>query len=368
MAGNHEENRVESLYLKTLVEVIRTGSLSRAAETLHVTQPAVSRRVKFMEDQYGCALLDRSGSSVRPTEAGRLVYDKARAVLEIEADLVSGLHRLDGRTRVSLSCTPSFGIAHLPTILREFMLACADTADLKFIFNTPEGIFKGLDDGIFDLAVMELCERFDLSAYATYPLPGDEMVFVSSPGLAVASTDTSLDALFAIPLFARREGCCSRMLLEKNLVCVGHDFQEFRKVIVFDDLHVIVKAVLNGDGIAFLSRDVVEDHLAAGRLVPHRIPGFTHARDRVLVLGAAVPVEGPVHQFVTALFDHFRVPMPNAFSRPATRSTALAAGRPHGDATAPCCGPERLAQAPPTSTVPEKAGKAARTGQRGRVS
>ncbi len=43
---------MESLYLKTLVEVVRTGSLSRAAETLHVTQPAVSRRIKFMEDQY----------------------------------------------------------------------------------------------------------------------------------------------------------------------------------------------------------------------------------------------------------------------------------------------------------------------------
>ncbi len=146
---------MESLYLKTLVEVVRSGSLSRAADVLHVTQPAVSRRVKFMEDQYGCALLDRSGSALRPTEAGRLVYEKAKALLEIEADLVTGLHRLDGRTRISFSCTPSFGIAHLPAILREFMLACAETADLKFIFNTPDVMFKGLGDGTFDLAVME---------------------------------------------------------------------------------------------------------------------------------------------------------------------------------------------------------------------
>ena len=222
MASFFKDIRVESLYLKTLVEVVRTGSLSRAAETLHVTQPAVSRRVKFMEDQYGCALLDRSGNTLRPTEAGRLVYEKARTLLEIEADLVSGLHRLDGRARISFSCTPSFGIAHLPVILRDFMLACADTADMKFIFNTPDVIFKGLGDGTFDLAVMELCERFDLSPYVAFPLPGDEMVFVSGTGLRLAPVP-ALDALFSIPLYARREGCCSRMLLEKNLSCVGHE-------------------------------------------------------------------------------------------------------------------------------------------------
>ena len=105
---------LESIYLKTLVEVVNTGSLSRAAEALHVTQPAVSKRIKFMEEQYGCELLDRSGQRLRPTAAGRLVYEKATTVLEIEAELVSGLHLLSGKTLIAFSCTPSFGIAHLP--------------------------------------------------------------------------------------------------------------------------------------------------------------------------------------------------------------------------------------------------------------
>jgi DNA-binding transcriptional LysR family regulator len=327
--------RVESLYLKTLVEVVRTGSLSRAAETLHVTQPAVSRRIKFMEDQYGCALLDRSGSVIRPTEAGRLVYEKARTLLEIEADLVSGLHRLDGRTRIAFSCTPSFGIAHLPAILREFMLACADTADMKFIFNTPDVIFKGIGDGTFDLAVMELCERFDLSPFITFPLPGDEMIFVSGTGLRLPPAP-ALDALFSIPLYARREGCCSRMLLEKNLGCVGHEFKEFRKVIVYDDLHVIVRSVLDGDGIAFVSRDIVNEHIAAGRLSAHYVPGFTHARDRRLVVNQGAAVVGPVRQFVSSMYDHFGLELPGALVDPGMAVSAAADGtRPAVAAPAP---------------------------------
>lgn len=303
---------MESLYLKTLVEVVRTGSLSRAAEMLHVTQPAVSRRIKFLEDQYDCELLDRSGPLLRPTEAGRLVYDKAQSLLEIEADLVSGLHRLDGRTRISLSCSPSFGIAHLPTILREFMLASRDAADLKFIFNTPEQSVRGLKDGMFDIAVMEMCARFDLSSYETFPLAGDEMVFASAPGLAIPEVTADLEALLATPLYVRREGCCSRMMLEDNLAGVGRHLHEFKKVIVFDDLHFIIKALLDGVGVAFLSRDVVIDYLAAGRLVAHYVPGFTHQRERALIINHTATFAGPLRDFVAAVFAHFSLDMPVA--------------------------------------------------------
>jgi len=301
---------VELLYLKTLVEVVRTGSLSRAAEILNVTQPAVSRRIKFMEDQYGCELLDRSGSVLKPTDAGRLVYEKARALLEIEADLVSGLHRLEGRTRVSFSCTPAFGIAHLPAILREFMLACADTADLKFIFNTPEQMLEGLKEGLYDLAVMELCDAFDLSSFASFPLPGDEMIFASAPRLGLPSPELPLPRLFEKPLFTRREGCCSRLLLERNLARIGHDLREFHKVIVLDDLHVIVDAVLAGEGVTFLSRDVLGDHLAARRLAAHRVAGFQHARERALVAIAGERLDGPLGSFAAMIFKRFDCPLP----------------------------------------------------------
>lgn len=273
-----------------------------------------------MEDQYGCELLDRSGNVLRPTEAGRLVYDKAQSLLEIEADLVSGLHRLDGRTRISLSCSPSFGIAHLPTILREFMLASRDVADLKFIFNTPEQSVRGLKDGMFDIAVMEMCARFDLSSYETFPLAGDEMVFASAPGLAIPEVTTNLEALLATPLYVRREGCCSRMMLEDNLTGIGRHLHEFNKVIVFDDLHFIIKALIGGDGVAFLSRDVLTDHLASGRLLAHYVPGFLHRRERALIINHTAALAGPLRDFVAAVFAHFSLDMPESIVASSARA------------------------------------------------
>ncbi|MBZ0112526.1 MAG: LysR family transcriptional regulator, partial [Thermoanaerobaculia bacterium] len=253
---------MESSYLKTLVEVVRAGSFSRAAETLNLTQPGVSRRIKQLEEQYDCELIDRSGPMLRPTAAGKMVYEAAENLLGIEERLATGLRVLGGKSRISFSSTPSFGIAHLPSILKEFMLACPDSADLKFAFNAPEGILDGLSGRTFDLAVMELCECFDLSRFASYPLPGDEVLFASSPALGIAAPETSVKALLDTPLFTRHEGCCSRLLLEDNLRAVGHDLREFRQVIVHDDLHLVVQALLDGEGISFLSRDVLGDHLA----------------------------------------------------------------------------------------------------------
>lgn len=302
---------VESSYLKTFVEVVKAGTFSRAAENLNLTQPGVSRRIKMLEEQYGCELIDRSARALRPTPAGKLVFEAAQTLLGVEQSLMSGLRVLGGKSKISFSCTASFGIAHLPSVLKDFMLACPDSADLKFVFNSPDQILQGITARSFDLAVMELCEAFNLSEVAAFPLPGDEVIFASAPALDLPSHDTPLEALLDVPFFVRREGCCSRMLLENNLHAVGHDLREFRQVIVHDDLHLIIQAILDGEGISFLSRDVLRDHLAAGRLVAHKIPGFHHSRQRALVLERPVALDEASSHFVTALFNHFDVLIPD---------------------------------------------------------
>jgi hypothetical protein len=150
------------------------------------------------------------------------------------------------------------------------------------------------------------------------------------------------------------------MLLEKNLCCVGREFKEFRKVIVYDDLHVIVRSVLDGDGVAFVSRDIVEEHIAAGRLTAHYVPGFTHARDRRLVISQGAARVAPVRQFVASTFDHFGLPMPEALAGPAVAASAADGTRPAVAAIAPS--PER-----PAGRTPARRPKGSRSNQRSPV-
>ena len=85
-------------------------------------------------------------------------------------------------------------------------------------------------------------------------------------------------------LFARREGCSSREMLRQNLHRKGYDFGDFEGVLISDDLRLTIESVVAGDGIAFVSRVLVGDHLAAGRLVGCQVDGFEHRRGRSVAL------------------------------------------------------------------------------------
>ena len=301
---------MESIYLKTFIETVKTGSLSKAAENLCVTPSAASRRIKFLEDHYGYPLLDRSSAVLKPTQAGDLVLEKAKVLLQIEQELLHGLNEMDNKPRVAFCCTPAFGIAHLPNILKDYMLNNAEMNDLKFYFKMPDMVVEGLKQHLFDLAVIEHCACLDLKEFLTFPLPDDEMVFVTAPSLGIESDIADLDVLVRQRLYSRNEGCCSQVFLEMNMKNIGRDSREFKKVIVYDDLHLIIQAVLDGEGIAFISRSVVAKYLEQGSLRTHRVAGFRHDRNRTFVVSNTKSLDANLMDFVRCIFSSFSLPLP----------------------------------------------------------
>ena len=285
LRSTHRANSMETVYLKTLVEAVATGNLTKAADSLCITPSSASRRIKFMEDHYGYPLLDRSGSVLVPTEAGKLVVEKAARMLALENELLISLKVMEQGEGIFFCCTHSFGIAHLPRVFAEFMASNPDTAKLKFYFDQPDNIVQGLRENSYNLTVFEHCihcECFSSDEFETYSLPNDEVVFVSSPGLGISSGELTIDELFEHTLYGQNEGSCASKFLATNLRLLGRNVGEFNHHVVVDDLHMIMNAVLQGNGIACLSRGVVEKHLDAGRLVQHHVDGFIHARKRTL--------------------------------------------------------------------------------------
>ena len=277
------EADMESLYLKTLIEVTRTGSFSQAADNLCVTQSAVSRRVKFVEEHYGCPLVDRSGPVVKATPAGQMVVEKAKEILHLERELIGRLSSLDSKPRFSFACTPTFGVCFLPEVLETFMLNNQDLVDLRVNFDVPENLLSGLTRGIYDLVVMDHCDGLDLAAFHVYPLPADELVFVSRADSGIPDTLPEVNPLLEMVLFTRKDGNCSRILLDANMKQAGASASDFHRVIVLDDLRLIIDTVREGRGIAFISTDAVATDVAAGLLREHRVAGFQHKRSRSVV-------------------------------------------------------------------------------------
>lgn len=301
---------MESVYLKTLIETVNSGSLSKAAENLCISPSAASRRIKFLEEQYGYELLDRSGPVLKPTQAGSLVLNKALQLLDIERELLHGLSEMDSKPRIAFCCTPAFGIAYLPGILKDFMLGNDDMSDLKFFFKMPEIVVKGMKENLYDLAVIEHCACLDLNEFMTFQLPDDEMIFVSAPSLGIENNITDIDVILPQRLYSRNEGCCSKVFLDLNMQNIGRDSREFKQMIIFDDLHLIIKAVLDGEGVAFISRSVVAHYLESGLLHAHRIKGFRHDRQRTFVLNNTIQIHNKLVNFINCIFAAFLLPPP----------------------------------------------------------
>lgn len=297
---------MKSEYLRTLVESIDTGSFSKAAENLFITQSAVSRRVKFLEDQYGYSLIDRSGPVLVATEAGRVVIEKAGKILQIEDDLLNDLRTLNSKPEVSFCSTPSFGITYLPEIMKGFMLLKPDMLELRFFFDMPDKVVDGMRKGMYQVGVIEHKEDYDFADLETYELPGDEVVFISSPQLGIPEGELPIERLTCFDLYSRKEGCCSNKLLEYNLNKIGRDHTEFNRTIYYDDLHLITSSVLKGYGLAFLSMSVVNKLANEGALRTHRVTGFDHSFRRTLIVNKGFATNGLLASFIEEIRGVFR--------------------------------------------------------------
>src|SRR6266850_6633112 len=113
---------MELRHLRYFIGVAETENVSRAALKLHVSQPALSRQIRDLEDELGFLLLERTGRSVRLTESGRTFLIEARAVLQRAEDAVKAARAvaIGGRAELHIGYAPSLTARILPPALRAF--------------------------------------------------------------------------------------------------------------------------------------------------------------------------------------------------------------------------------------------------------
>lgn len=137
--------------------VASTGSFSLAAEQLHLTQPAVTRRIQLLEESTGTRLFDRLGRQVLLTEAGRTLLPRAQQILALVADTLQELQDLSGEARGPLRLLTShhIGLHRLPGVLREFKQR-HPRVKLNIRFFNSQETHQRILDGEGDLGITTL--------------------------------------------------------------------------------------------------------------------------------------------------------------------------------------------------------------------
>ena len=176
--------------LKAFQAVAERGSFSAAAAQLHLTQPAVSKRIAALEQQLGCRLFDRIGRRISLTEAGRALQPRARHILQEVADARRLIADLEGHVggRLSLATSHHIGLHRLPAVLRQFSRQYpAVTLDLDFLDS--EKAADAVLQGQVELAVITLgppAHEGQLISHGIWP---DPLAFVCAPDHPLRSRD-----------------------------------------------------------------------------------------------------------------------------------------------------------------------------------
>ncbi len=271
---NHCASRVTLKQLRALDEVVRSGTITGAAQALSVTPPAISMQIRQLEETTGLPLLDRTNSGLRPTDAGRTVLDTAHrceaALQSCGAALQALKDGSGGRVSVGVVSTAKY---FAPRALAAFAQAHPDVEMSLTVGNRSETI-KALHDYELDIAVMGRPPKdFDIEEVAIGDHPH---VIVAPPDHPLArEKDIPITSLEDENFLMREEGSGTRNLTHRLFARVR---LAPRIGMEITSNETIKQAVMAGLGIALISAHTVAAELGAGRIVVLDVYGLPAMR------------------------------------------------------------------------------------------
>jgi DNA-binding transcriptional LysR family regulator len=265
--------------LRVFEAVARQLSYTRAAEELHLTQPAVSMQVRQLEDQVGLPLFEKLGKSIGLTEAGRELYHYSRGIDRSLQEMEEVLESLKGLSRGRLSVAVASTVNYFaPRLLAVFHQRYPGIA-LRLDVTNREQLLRLLEANAVDMVLMgQPPDAADVESEA----------FMENPLVVIAPPEHPLAAARPVPLirlatevFVMREaGSGTRQAMERFFaehgIAIRHGMQMTRN-------EAIKQAVRAGLGLSVVSLHTVELELETRRLVVVDVQEFPIERQWHLV-------------------------------------------------------------------------------------
>ena len=263
--------------LRAFLAVAETGSFSRAAGRLHLTQPAVSKRVAALESELDLPLFDRIGKQVQLTEGGRALLPRARRILlELEDSrrvLRNLSEQVGGELRIATS--HHIGLHHLPPALRRFA-GRYPAVELDLHFMESEEACEAIHHGDLELAVITLPPRADADLQQQRLWPDPMAVVVGRGHPLFAQPPTNAARLLAHAAILPERGTYTRALVE------GAFGKPLRVRMATNYLETIKMLVSVGLGWSVLPRSLISEELRAveidGLAIQRELGVVWHAR------------------------------------------------------------------------------------------
>ncbi|WP_353572363.1 LysR family transcriptional regulator [Candidatus Albibeggiatoa sp. nov. BB20] len=252
--------------LQVFHTVARLLSFTKAAEALHMTQPAVTFQVRQLEEYFNTRLFDRTHNRITLTEVGERVYEYAEKIFEHYSQMENAVKEMTGDVNGVLMIGASTTIAEymLPTLLGDFKIKYPDVRIRLKVSNTDE-IVSMVENNIIDLGVVEAPVSNKSLAVELCRL--DELVAIISPDHPLShKTEITPKELAEYPYISREEGSGTREVITEYLSSESLSIYDMNIVMELGSSEAIKGAVTSGMGVAILSRAAIQKELQLNTL------------------------------------------------------------------------------------------------------
>lgn len=253
--------------LQVFHTVARLLSFTKAAESLHMTQPAVTFQVRQLEEYFNTRLFDRTHNRISLTQAGERVYEYAIQIFEIYAEMENFVRTMTGEISGALTIGASTTIAEymLPALLGGFKAKYPEVNIHLKVSNT-EGIVSMVESNVIDLGVVEA--PVANKNLVVEVCQSDRLVVIVPPGHPEAGRESlSFRDLMKYPFICREEGSGTREVISEYLAKVSDGDGELNVSMELGSPEAVKGAVEAGMGISVVSRATIQKELKLETLV-----------------------------------------------------------------------------------------------------
>jgi len=276
--------------LQVFFTVARLLSFTRAAEVLHMTQPAVTFQVRQLEEQFDTRLFDRNHNRVTLTEAGRLVFRYAERIFESYAEMEAAMRELKGAVGGALVLGASTTVAEylLPTLLGAFLRSHPGVG-ISLRVGNSDAVVAMVEESEIDLGVVEAPVGNRNLIVQACLIDQLRLIVPHDHRLAPVKRVT-LDDFLDEPFVCREEGSGTREVIMDYLTRQGFSRNRLNLCMELGSPEAIKGAVAAGMGVSVLSESVIAKEVALGQLVAipldpplERPISLVHARQKFRV-------------------------------------------------------------------------------------
>jgi DNA-binding transcriptional LysR family regulator len=257
--------------LQVFHSVARLMSFTKAAEALHMTQPAVTFQVRQLEEQFNTRLFDRGRNCIDLTDAGKRVFEYADRIFALYAEMEQGVRELTGDISGSLTIGASTTIAEymLPTLLGDFKKRYPEIA-IHLKVSNSEGIVSLVERNAIDLGVVEA--PVTNRNLAVEPCKQDELVAIVPPDHDLAPLGPiPCRRVLDYPFICREEGSGTREVINDYLDAMFGGSGVLKVAMELGSPEAVKGAVEAGMGVSIVSKATVQKELKLGTLVALRL-------------------------------------------------------------------------------------------------